>query len=151
MTIELKHYILFFILTFFSSNSWSQSNDSLTYPKSNMEVREEISKEYAKYQIKVRGLQDSIIAFLDTLNIENLRFNELTQKDIRTYSTFLVEAQFAWTNYTKSMCRIEEYSARYGAQGGTTFYYICQTEYAKRRLKELRDLFFNLQLEFESW
>ncbi len=108
-----------------------------------MEVREDIYKEFAKSQLQVSNLHDSIIVFLDTINLENLRLNSLTRKDILTYSIGLIEAQLSWKNYTESMCKVEEYSARYGAQGGTTFYYICKTEYADKRLKELRDLFFN--------
>ena len=151
MTSESKYYFVFFVFTVCCSNIWSQNVDSTTYIKSNMELREDISKEFSKSQIQVEDLQDSIIFFLDTINIQNLKFNNLTREDIQTYSTLLIEAQVAWENYIESMCKIEEYSARYGAQGGTTFYNICKTEYAENRLKELRDLFFNLQLEFENW
>lgn len=145
----LKLYFLFLILILINSKCWSQSQDNIIYPKSNLEVREEIGKEYVKYEIKVRNLQDSIITFLDTLNINNLRHSQIfNRKDVRTYITFLIEAQLAWVNYTESMCRIDEYASRDGAQGGISFFYLCKTDYAKKRLEELRRIFFNLQVEF---
>ncbi len=151
MHYQFKVLIILIFSLIISAKVLSQTDDSLTYPKINLEIRQEIGEKFTKHQIEVKNLNDSIILFLDTLDAENLRDNSLMRKDIREYISLLIKSQSEWANYTESMCKIDEYQSRHGAQGGTTFYYICKTDYAEKRIIELKDLFFNIQLEFKSW
>ncbi|PWH85483.1 lysozyme inhibitor LprI family protein [Brumimicrobium oceani] len=137
MNLQLSKSFSFLLLLFLPLLGNTQEKGDTTHVKNNMEVRAEIAYNASSTSKNVKRVFNSIISQLDSLESE----------ESQVFKQHLLNANEAWQKYTEEMCKIEDYLSKDGAQGGLAFYFLCKTEYNKKRIQTLNSLKTKLHLE----